>query len=271
MPNLEWRFLVLNFQLHAKWLHAHWPWTLVSHCIMSIFSNFSFTFFFLVSSFWAVVFCTSQVASKLSFWWQHSPHLTTVVHWIFHCYEQRHLELFHLFFTSVCILDLTKWDDPRIIESPTKRNDRHNNDECDTIGYGCGPFFGYVDDEILMHSSGFVSVSPAASSHRRLWCSCCQFELLPVFRIPKESRRPARLQNEQQGFFGREKSQHGSSEEDASEMLSSRDPGGGAGGSCLWGLPGITWMYSPCVQQGLPQEKRFWGGLTAAHQSSKTL
>ena len=26
----------------------------------------------------------------------------------------------------------------------------------------------YVDDEILMYSSGFVSVSPAASSHRRL-------------------------------------------------------------------------------------------------------
>lgn len=64
----------------------------------------------------------------------------------------------------------------------------------------------------------------------------------------------SKIENEQQGFGG-EKSEHGSSE-DASEMLSSRDSGGGAGGSCLWGLH-VTWMYSPCVQQGLPQEKDY--------------
>lgn len=73
----------------------------------------------------------------------------------------------------------------------------------------------------------------------------------------------SKIENEQQGF-GREKSEHGSSE-GASEMLSSRDCGGGAGGSCLWGLP-VTWMYPPCVQQGLPQEKIT--GLTEAHCGS---
>jgi hypothetical protein len=34
---------------------------------------------------------------------------------------------------------------------PTERNDRHK-DACDAIGMGVDHSFGYVDDEILIHS-----------------------------------------------------------------------------------------------------------------------
>ena len=76
----------------------------------------------------------------------------------------------------------------------------------------------------------------------------------------------SKIENERQGF-GREKFEHGSSE-DALEMLSSRDPGGGAGGSCLWGLP-VTGCTHHVFNRDSRKKKML--GITAAHQSSKTL
>lgn len=143
------------------------------HHILSPISNFSFTF--LVSSFWAVVFCTSQVAPKQSYWWQHWPHLTTVVLWFFSIAMNYGIWNCLKFSPPHCAFwILTKcgswWDDPRIIECPTERNDR-NYDAYDTIGMGMDHSLSTI--RFFCISLLGCLCESCCSFTWKIWCSCC--------------------------------------------------------------------------------------------------
>lgn len=115
------------------------------------------------------------------------------------------------------------------------------------IGVGYGLFSVYVDDEISYAFLPELSRSVLLLLHVEDMMQLLPIRVLVFLPNSQGATVTGKVDNEQQQGFGERESEHGSSE-DASEMLPSRDSGGGAGEA----VGGFTY---PCVQQGPPHEK----------------